>query len=352
MGLKKSFLLIAILFLAVLFAACAGTYAQDYSLGAEAEYEEYEEYEPVQEIWYTPGAAAQRTSREAEPVTSYWPDFQLYIDARSITPYGLRLQMINNSNELYFGHGSEFRLEKYTENGWEQPPFIIDNWGWIGMLFITQPNSIREDDIEWAWLHGEMPPGEYRIVRNFMQMQDPSSFGGNSANLYVTFTIEENWQEDYALWQAEQDQLAAVAYGRFDGLDLQILEYSAKGLSFVLTNNSTYYNYIIRGIWVGWNDVVDGLGGAGATEYNIMDFNTDILLFYGESISMETDWYEAIGELQSSMPRLIDNPYIFELAVSVYLNVDDDYIAQNFYRITPGLPTRWHVIGQSFDISQ
>ena len=299
-------------------------------------------------------------------VRSHWQGLRMDVQAGSVTPTGLRLTMINNS-ELSFGHGTPFRIEQNSSAGWHEVPttgIVV----WTMPLLHVKAYTTVDEDISWEHIYGELPPGQYRIVSNFIEhdLFDPTPMWQQDipdAYLYAVFTVTDGWQAAYDIWQNEQDELAAIAYARFKGLDLEILEYSARGLSFTLTNNNSDYSYIITGAFVGWEDILPEGGSAGAVEYFIFSqgfdisswpFGEDKRLHSGESIFLEVDWYDEIGNLPTGKMRRLQNNCIFDLTVDVMLDVDEEYIAQNFRHIMPRqlrLPSVGHRIQANFDIS-
>ena len=303
------------------------------------------------------------TDIEARPLISDRQELSMYVRADSVTPTGLRLSMINDS-ELYFGHGAMFSIEQYLEGEWMQVPFI-DDVIWIMPLFIISPKTTVDENLSWEHMHGRLQPGQYRVVRDFTQedWDDPTPPWERDipvVSIYTTFKVEQDWQAAYDRWQSEQDDLAAIAYARFDGLDLEISKYSPYGLSFTLTNNNPYYTYIIDIVFVGWEDSLPGLVEARSVEYFIFTglsdggswpFGDEKRLQPGEYFSLEVDWQSQIGSLTPGMPRLSPNPYIFGLYVGLTLDASEEYIRENFSRIIPGHPNTSHRIYASFDIS-
>ena len=288
---------------------------------------------------------------------AYWRGLHMYVTADSITPTGLQLSMINSEGQS-FGHGVMFSIEQHTVAGWQQVPFVGDVF-WILPLLSVGPYMTMEERITWEHMHGPLPPGQYRIVRNFMGFDDQTQMWERDipeTYLYAIFTIQEDWQEAHARWQTHQDTLAATAYARFEGLDLEITEYSSTGLSFTLTNNNSYYTYIIQGAFVGWEDTYGG-----AAEYFIFSqgfenkswpFGYDKRLHPGEALALDVDWYYERGCLTISWGMQSSNPYVFELVMMVSLDVDEEYINQHFRHAIPGLPGMGHRIKASFDISR
>ena len=296
---------------------------------------------------------------------TYWQGLHMYVAEGSVTPTNLRLSMINDNADLNFGHGVMFSIEQYLHGEWTQVPFINDAF-WIQPLLNVAPKTIVDENISWEHMHGELQPGQYRIVRNFLENDrlDPTPMWQRNipdAYLYTTFTVVQDWQAAHSYWQSEQDNLKAIAYARFDGLDLEILEYSSRGLSFSLTNNNPYYSYIINSVFVGWEDSFPEGGGAGAVEYFIFarwdedarswPFGDEKKLQSGEYLFLAVDWYDEIGHLSSSMARSVSDQSIFDLVIDVTLDVDSEYINENFLHIIPSLPNASHRLRAIFDIS-
>ena len=346
--MKNVFLLV---FLALVLTACYVYY--EYAEGdipPLALYQHGTEFAPVHQ------------ENEAEnDLLSYWNGFEMRIDPDSVTPTGLRLAMVNNT-EFYVGHGVMFSIEQYIDGNWEQVPFI-SSFGWILPLLIIHPNTISEENIEWCFKHGELPPGQYRLVRNFMNM-GVNMWGvqrTDDAYLYALFSVEETWQETYAKWQAGQDDIRAKAYARFDGLDLAILDFSLSGLYFALINNNSNYSYIIHSVFVGWTDEFPEGGHAAALEYLVFcpwqpspawPFDGEVILCEGESISLSVDWYYQIGYIYPAFRPDSPNPAVFELVVDVMLDVDEAYIENFFRHNIPDVPGLGLRLTAEFDVSE
>jgi len=313
----------------------------------------YMEY-PVPEAPMLPPPPA----TEDNELLSNWQGLHMYVALGSVTPTGLQLSMVNEG-EINFGHGLMFSIEQHLDGAWVQVPFINDI-GWRLPLLSVSPFTTIEENISWEHMHGQLPPGQYRVVRNFIihDMFDPAPMWERDipeSYLYAVFTVGQDWQASHDVWQHEQDDLAAIAFARFAGLDLEILEYSPRGLTFTLTNNASY-SYIIDSIFVGWEDAFPDGGFAGAVEYSIfsrwMDGGEEKKLLPGEQLSLEVDWYSQIGNLSPGMERRHPpTRHIFDLVVDVTLDVDDDYIRENFRHVIPGVPGVSHRINAYFDLT-
>ena len=299
---------------------------------------------------------------------SYWYGLHMYVDAGSVTTVGLRLSIINNSERLIFEYGLSFSIEEYAGGRWLEVPF---NLAWHMLGFHIDPGYIVEEnvgwEIEWDSTRRQLQPGQYRIIRNFGKHPRTTEWhvGAPQAYLYAPFTVEGDWEVAHSIWLAEQDVLAAEAYSRFDGLDLEISDYSPRGLSFTLTNNNPYYGYIIGGVFVGWEDRFPCGGFDAGVVYSIFTrgggwpnpswpFEEDTCLQPGESLSLDVDWHYARGYLspREAFPNSPAPPFpnTFDLVVHVSLDVDEEYKRKHFRRVIPRLPGVSHRITAIFEV--
>ncbi|MCL2286674.1 MAG: hypothetical protein FWC32_09985 [Firmicutes bacterium] len=346
------------IFFAILFFVVAGMALS----GCESDVNQsYESYTAADYIAPTIPAGQENQSNNG-PV-NYWQGMRLYVEKGSVTPTGLRLTMINDSDSE-MGHGTPYSIQQYVNGEWQQVPFTVNEVIWIMPLFIIGPGYSTEENINWEHMHGQLPPGRYRVVRNFMRQIGQQSTPGKY--MYAIFTIEEDWADRHTAWQAQQDCLTAAAFARFQGLDLNITQHSPRGLSFTVTNNNPYYSYIINGIFMGWEDNFPGGGSAGALEYFIFSpfstcftspswpYGNHVLLQPGDYLSLDVDWYYKIGYLtpREAFCEFSASPYphVFELVMDILLDVDEEYIYTHFRHSVPGLPGMGHRIKASFEI--
>ena len=299
---------------------------------------------------------------------NYWEGLSLYVPAASITPTRMQLLTRNNSY-LTFGHGVPYTIQQYVNGVWQQVPFINDVF-WVNPLLTVPAKTSTGARADWEHMHGALPPGQYRLVREFQIINwfDPRPVWQQDISrsyLYALFTVEEHWAYAYAAWHAEQDALAAIAFARFEGLELEILYHSQRGLSFSLANNNPRYSYIIDGVCMGWTDNFPEGGHISSMEYMIFlrgggwptpswPFEDDVLLKPGDILTLDVDWYYKIGNLTPRLDCYPDfaspTPHIFELVIDVILDVDEQYIRQYFRHFVQGLPTTGYRISKKFEI--
>ncbi|MCL2200234.1 MAG: hypothetical protein FWB80_15085 [Defluviitaleaceae bacterium] len=156
---------------------------------------------------YTPPGTVRALRYLSAEVEAEREGFFLYVTAGSVTPMGLRLSMVNNTDSEVT-HGTPFQIRKYNDGEWEAVPFIRDGIRWRRPLLIIAPRTTRDENISWEHMHGELPPGRYSIVREF-----------NIGRRFAIFYVVEDWE-------------TACAYARFESLDVEILEHSVTSISF------------------------------------------------------------------------------------------------------------------------
>lgn len=63
-------------------------------------------------------------------------------------------------------YGDDFKLEVLQDENWEEVPVIVEgNYGFHQIAYTVPPEESIEQEINWEWLYGELPPGEYRISK-------------------------------------------------------------------------------------------------------------------------------------------------------------------------------------------
>ena len=119
------------------------------------------------------------TTFTIDPAVAYWQG--LTMDILQATPTGLRLE-ISNTYHRAFSHGQNFWLETYINNQWVYLPGNPISIHMRG--YIVDAHSSRQEEIDLYPRFGHLPPGQYRLVRNF------TGYGSTqNVNMYATFTI-------------------------------------------------------------------------------------------------------------------------------------------------------------------
>ena len=86
------------------------------------------------------------------------------IQISDITPTGATVT-ITDTNEAPYLYGEWYKIQRLTNDGWQDLPTVIDNYGFHLMGYIPDKNGEVKFAINWEWLYGTLPPGAYRIFK-------------------------------------------------------------------------------------------------------------------------------------------------------------------------------------------
>jgi hypothetical protein len=103
-----------------------------------------------------------------------------------ITAGGLSFVFENSSGKEYL-YGSDFALYVRKNEAWEAVEPIIENWGFTSEGYPIMPHSNTEiTPVDWRWLFGELPAGEYRFEKTVLFIREPGD--------YDTFVFEQEFR--------------------------------------------------------------------------------------------------------------------------------------------------------------
>ena len=83
-----------------------------------------------------------------------------------------------DTNETPYLYGSWYEIEKKDNGQWHKVQTVIDHYAFDAMGHIPDETGKVEFAINWEWLYGKLPSGEYRLLKNV-----------NSAQISVEFTV-------------------------------------------------------------------------------------------------------------------------------------------------------------------
>ena len=95
----------------------------------------------------------------------------------SYTASGLLFHFENLTNKEFI-YGEYFALYTLVSNVWERVEPTIDGyWSFPSVAHGIFPNSsTNERTVDWVWLFGELPSGEYRFQKEILFVQQPGDF--------------------------------------------------------------------------------------------------------------------------------------------------------------------------------
>ena len=86
------------------------------------------------------------------------------IQISDIFPSGATVTITDTNEEPYI-YGEWYKIQKMTDDGWQDLPTVIDNYGFHLMGYLPDKNGEVKFTINWEWLYGSLPPGTYRILK-------------------------------------------------------------------------------------------------------------------------------------------------------------------------------------------
>ena len=119
-----------------------------------------------------------------------YPDWGLTLSAKDVTPSGLTLVCTQSGGEPSgdIMTGEDYYLTVWKKGHWRMVMPVIENYGWNSLAHWITKDTDTEFKIDWKWLYGELEPGTYRLVKEFMDFRKTADY--DEAIYWVEFVIE------------------------------------------------------------------------------------------------------------------------------------------------------------------
>lgn len=119
-----------------------------------------------------------------------FPDWGLTLSAKDVTPSGLTLICTQSGGEPTgeLMTGEDYYLTVWKKEHWRMVVPVIENYGWNSLAHWISKDADTEFEIDWKWLYGELEPGTYRLVKEFMDFRKTADY--DKAAYWVEFVIE------------------------------------------------------------------------------------------------------------------------------------------------------------------
>lgn len=113
----------------------------------------------------------------------------VHLEVDDVTAKGLELE-ISQSGGYPSGQlqtGSWYEIERF-DGEWKKVDTIITNYAWTAIAYLIPENGERETKINWEWLYGKLPKGNYRIAKEIMDFRQSGDF--DKRIFYAEFEID------------------------------------------------------------------------------------------------------------------------------------------------------------------
>lgn len=85
----------------------------------------------------------------------------------------------HKKDSLPYIYGEDYYIEKKENDDWSTLVPIIEDFGFNDIGFTLFGGDEREIEVVWEWLYGDLPIGEYRIVKSIFLDSDIDTVGQN-----------------------------------------------------------------------------------------------------------------------------------------------------------------------------
>ncbi len=119
-------------------------------------------------------------------------DWGITFSASDVAPTGLVIlcEQVDGEQQGELFIGSYYWLQVYEGEEWVAVEYVPQEYdvGWTEEAWIIAENDTTKWDVDWEWLYGELPSGNYRIGKTVSSLVEVGERVEQS--YYATFEIE------------------------------------------------------------------------------------------------------------------------------------------------------------------
>ena len=146
-----------------------------------------------QDVWPNPQAFVIDIANRGEPTggaaLNRWG---ITLSADNVTSKGLTIVCFHSGGEnvAQLQTGSYYVLQKLKNEKWVDVEYLPQEHpvGWTEEAWMIEKESAAFWEVNWEWLYGELPAGEYRIGKEIMNFRGTGDY--DEEMLYADFIIE------------------------------------------------------------------------------------------------------------------------------------------------------------------
>lgn len=111
---------------------------------------------------------------ELDEIINSLSGVKMVADGATITPEGMSVEFINNTNLEYI-FSEDFLIQKKVSKVWEDVEPIIKEgqYAFHDIALILPANKSNDWAVDWKWLYGSLDKGSYRIVKQVIRNRKP-----------------------------------------------------------------------------------------------------------------------------------------------------------------------------------
>lgn len=119
------------------------------------------------------------------------PQWGITMEAKDVTPKGMTLVIHQEGGVEVTGEintGDPYALYRLEGDVWMEVPMIRDDIAWNAIAYLIPFGGELEQELNWSWMYGDLPAGEYKLVKSFMDFRGTGDY--DQASFEVEFVIE------------------------------------------------------------------------------------------------------------------------------------------------------------------
>ena len=140
--------------------------------------------------YYPPEFIVKDDINDADNIQEQWG---ITLEAQNVTPSGLTIacHQLGGTDIFELSTGSFYTIQKLEDNGFVNVEYLPHKYdiGWTSEAYIINKDSTTTWDINWEWLYGKLPAGQYRIGKEIMNFRDTGDY--DQEIIYAHFEIKE-----------------------------------------------------------------------------------------------------------------------------------------------------------------
>lgn len=121
---------------------------------------------------------SQRLLAKNQYVVDEFSDAKMTIVDNTIGATGATVEFkYDGENEGQYG--SWYTLQAYNDGNWYDLDYDYDgdyDVAWNDMAFPVSNGEPRQEKVDWEWLYGKLPSGQYRIIKDFLDFEGPGDY--------------------------------------------------------------------------------------------------------------------------------------------------------------------------------
>ncbi len=139
----------------------------------------------LESIWASGGSGIDIRSGDIDEFLRKWPVIMQVKDGTA-TPSGVTVTL-KNVTDAAFTYGESYTIQRKTDYGWIDVVPVIENYGFNDIGYMLEALESEEILVDWEWLYGKLPAGDYRIAKEALCVRSPGDY--DTFSLFAAFTI-------------------------------------------------------------------------------------------------------------------------------------------------------------------